>query len=568
MSANDVILVGDALDRSRRGTSDLNQSEQEAYFLATHYLREYNPGHDDVLSGIVDGTRDGGIDSIHIFANRHCIRDDINGSAFGRSPHLDLIITQVKNSASLGEDAVDKLVVHLPRLLSFSRDEDKLAAEFNPRVLEITRRFLDLYRTMHMPSLSIYICLAALKAEGIHRNVKLKGDQLAEALRTCFGNCEPYVQLYDAAAVLEDARHRPPVSAELTLAENPISTDMAGGFVGLVKLAAYQTFITDPEGNLDASLFESNVRDYERESGVNKAIQATLREEGSPIDFWWLNNGVTIVADRVQSAGKILELESPQIVNGLQTSHEIYLRGLEVGHADDRSLLVKVIQADKDPVKDRIIRATNSQTALATSAVRATDLVQRNIEQYFQTKSLFYERRKNFYANQSLPLAQLVSIEQLGQATLATLVRMPHVARGEVSKIFADEIYEHVFSGSHPLGAYYSAISIVRTCEAYLRENRETRGQVEDFVYYLAMSTAIAMTRKNEPSARDLEAISGEPTDELLRALMGIVRQSLATVAERRRAVLLDRVAKDPEVTQVLETRMRQYLSSTPRGRY
>lgn len=37
---------------------------------------------------------------------------------------------------------------------------------------------------------------------------------------------------------------------------------------------------------------------------------------------------------------------------------------------ENRSVLVKVIQAADDVVKDRIIQATNSQTALGSSALR------------------------------------------------------------------------------------------------------------------------------------------------------------------------------------------------------
>lgn len=567
MGANDVLLLQDMLERSRKETDGLNRAEQEAYFVSSHYLSAYRPSHDDILSGIVDGTRDGGVDSAYIFANGYCIRDDLNVAALGRNPQLDFILVQVKNSGSLGESSIEKLIVHLPKLLDFTRDEIALAKQFNSRILEITRRFLDVYRAMEMPTLRIFVAFAALKAEHIHPNVEFKSEQLIDSLRACFGNAVPVVELLDAAAMSDVARDKPPTSAQLTLAENPISTDMSGGYVGLVKLYDYQSFITDETGKLNATLFDANVRDYEGESGVNQAIQDTLMQEDRNVDFWWLNNGVTIVADKVQPAGKLLQLESPQIVNGLQTSHEIYKRGVAHGYEENRGVLVKVIEARNDLVKDRIIRATNSQTLLGISSLRATDRVQREIEEFFSARDLYYERRKNYYANRQIPLRDLVSIDQLGQAVLATLVQAPHVSRGEVSRIFQDEIYSVVFEASTPLGAYHSAIVITRACEQYLREHRETQGQVDDFVFHLATATTIALTRKRQPGAKDLASLEANPSDELLGTLIKIIRQVFAQAARESNEVLFDKVAKDQRATRILLGRMKQYLASTQRRR-
>ncbi|GAI16788.1 unnamed protein product, partial [marine sediment metagenome] len=67
------------------------------------------------------------------------------------------------------------------------------------------------------------------------------------------------------------------------------------------------------------NLFEANVRDYQGKVEVNKAIGNTLLSAYSE-DFWWLNNGVTVVASQASLSGKTLVVEDPQIVNGLQTS--------------------------------------------------------------------------------------------------------------------------------------------------------------------------------------------------------------------------------------------------------
>lgn len=110
----------------------------------------------------------------------------------------------------------------------------------------------------------------------------------------------------------------------LPLVENPIAVGTRKDFVVLVNLANYYFFITDEGGALRKYIFESNVRDYQGHNSVNNEIQKTLLEETSE-DFWWLNNGVTVLASDIsQSTPKQLLITNPEIVNGLQTSNEIY----------------------------------------------------------------------------------------------------------------------------------------------------------------------------------------------------------------------------------------------------
>lgn len=175
MAANDVILLSERVEASRTETAGLSASEQETYFFAKHYLKEYSPNHDDLLAGVVDGSNDGGFDGIYIFVNGNCVRDDVPLRGMGYGAELQLVMCQVKNTTGFGESAVDKVIVHLPELLDFGRDEKVLSRRFNPRVIEITRRFLDALQQLDMPELSIYVAFASLRAaNGPHPNVSEK----------------------------------------------------------------------------------------------------------------------------------------------------------------------------------------------------------------------------------------------------------------------------------------------------------------------------------------------------------------------------------------------------------
>lgn len=559
-----MILLSDMIDNSRAETLGMDASIQEAYFFSKNFLKEYRPTHDDILSGMVDGSRDGGIDSMHIFINGHCIRDDVDWNSLGRNAHIDLVITQVKNAKGFSEAALDKLIIHLPELFDFARDEEVLARKFNPKVIELSRRFLKLYRSLDMPHLRIFVGYAALKAVEAHPNVLAKAEGLTAALERLFSSSVVSVELMNAGEVADLARRRIPTSKELTTAENPISTDTAGGYLCVVSLDEYQRFITDPSGNLDAAMFEANVRDYEGETAVNRSISETLITHDTNIDFWWLNNGVTVVADTVQQSGKLLKLESPQVVNGLQTSHEIFKRPGPV-EGDGRSVLVKVIQAAEESVKDRIIKATNSQTVLGLSAVRATDRVQRQIEEHLRSVDLFYERRKNFYHNQSIALNKLVSIDQMGQAVMAIAVQLPHVARGQVSRIFEDEVYASVFDSKHPIEMYSRCLLIVRASEKYLRGHKVASRNMEDYVFHVSMVGACLAARKNRLAASDIVGLNVSSVEAELPAAFKLVQTEFAYVASRKRRVLFDQVAKDAVATERVLDGVRRYLLSSSR---
>jgi hypothetical protein len=555
------------LERDRRRTSSkLSETDHHTFFVGRQYLKAYNLGHEDLLTGIVDGEKDCGVDAMYLFVDSMPIRDDASVARLGRRARLGLVVLQVKNTGGFTEVPIDKLIVNLPKLLDFGRDESELARFANPKLIEITRRFLNVYRNLDMAELRIYVAFASLKATHVHPQIELKREELRGVLLKTFGGCEPEVHFLGAEELCGLVRESSPINRKLYLAENPISTDTAGGYVGVVRLGDYESFITGENGELDAGLFEANVRDYEGETSVNRSIQETLETVDSAVDFWWLNNGVTIVASKVQPANKMLELESPQIVNGLQTSTEIYKRrkGAE-GERDSRSLLVKVIEARDDAVRERIIRATNSQTAFGPSALRATDLVQRQIEEYLSDKGLYYERRRRYYFNLGKPVDRIVSIDQMGQAVLSVLVQAPHVARSSPSQVFDNDIYGTVFHPDWDVVIYHSCIQLLRESREFLSAFKKTI-PVEDFEYHLAMLLAMALTRRDHPGRKDVAKLSDvEIRTSVAREMLELIQHEYDQTSRLTGVVLLDQLSKDAQVTKRILERGQGFLRSSRR---
>lgn len=565
MNENSVVLLQTLLEKSRAQTGNtLGDTDRSTFWVAEQYLKATGVSPQELLAGIVDGEKDCGIDAVYIFANGICISDDTPLKALGKNPRIELILLQVKDTGGFKEDAIDKLIVNIPRLLRFDRDEKSLLEFANPRLIETTRRFLRAFRDTEMPDLTIYTVFASLRAISVHPNTAKKGDRLSEIFGSLFGSCPAPVVFLGAPELYDYARESRVVTRSLQMAENPISTDVAGGYIGVVSLRDYQLFITTDSGELDASLFEANVRDYEGETPVNRSIEETLASADNEIDFWWLNNGVTIVATEIQLANKLLRLRAPQIVNGLQTSTEIYKQTRSEGREDNRSVLVKVIEARESSIRERIIRATNSQTSFGLSALRATDRVQRQIEDYLARHGLFYERRRRLYFNQGKPLDKIVSIDDMGQALVSVLVQTPEIARATPSRIFEQEIYDLAFHQDHPVQMYAATIQLMRQCDDYLRTTR-TSGP-EDFRLQLVMTATILWTRRHKPGVTDVSQLEGKDAPKaILSEALDIVQTVYHAESRRTQVFLLDQLAKNSGVTNRILDQARARLQATRR---
>ena len=234
-----------------------------------------------------------------------------------------------------------------------------------------------------------------------------------------------------------------------------IPSQRPGGYVAFISLGEYLNFIVDG-GQLRTSLFESNVRDYQGKVIVNQAIEETLRHHGAE-DFWWLNNGVTIVAEKAVGDARQIHLTDPQIVNGLQTSQKIYdysVENPEGAKSDSRELLIRVIQAPTTDSHDAIIRATNSQTSIPIQFLWATNQMHRDIENYFRSKDLYYERRKNSWRREGIAFDKVVGITELAQAVASILRQEPDQARARPGRFFTKKNHNAIFASKYKLDMY------------------------------------------------------------------------------------------------------------------
>lgn len=113
---------------------------------------------------------------------------------------------------------------------------------------------------------------------------------------------------------------------------------------------------------------------------------------------------------------------------------------------------MRVIVPSAKESRDKIIKATNSQTAVQQASLRATDKIHRDIEEYLRPRSLYYDRRKNYYKNEGRPRNRIVGIPHLAQAVMSVVLQRPDTARARPSSLLkADDTYKQVFNEKYPV---------------------------------------------------------------------------------------------------------------------
>ncbi|MEM8561479.1 MAG: AIPR family protein [Pseudomonadota bacterium] len=468
---SDIVLLDKVLEAKKdEYPASYDDGEVFEYFVVDTLLRNYGLSYDQLEDGIVDGANDGGIDALYVFVNRTLVTDDFDYSLYKGDIKIECHVFQAKRKDSFEEAVVNSLHTSLPKFFDNEVSSRELKKTLNNSVVskrELFSECLSKFATK-FPSASInihYACRGVSPSE----EMKQKASDLGKLVGQKLSIAQTFFEFYSAKDLYKHAKQQATVTLSIPVYGSPLNVD--NGFVALVGLEDYFDFIADG-GQLLERLFEFNIRDYEGGVSVNKDMKETLADKTGEIDFWWLNNGVTIIAEEAKNLNNSLVVTNPLIVNGLQTSNEIFNANPK---EDDRKLLVRVIDTEDEKVRDKIIKATNSQTKIKESSLRATDELQRKIEDYLVGESIFYDRRKNYYKNKGKPAKQIIGIDRLAQCAYSVVARRPDVARGRPGNIIRDDdLYTKVFSSGHPLGIYATCFRLHYVVAQHFHSVRKT----------------------------------------------------------------------------------------------
>ena len=573
MVNNELVLLDQILDQ-RQGERPAAIRDDEAFelFACEQALRYRDLTSEEISDGVVGGGNDGGIDGVYVFLGDVLLSEDSDvfdedfiPGKISPGTRLELWMVQAKREVSFTETAVEKVADSARRLLNLAESESDLRELYSLALVTRTgffRHALRALATRHPEVVIHFVYATRGRVEEINTKVKIKGRDLEAQLANVMPGAEGTVEFLGAAELWRRANTMPSYTTELTYQENATS---GSSHVALVKLRDYIKFLTDERGRLRRHIFDWNVRDYQGDVEVNKEIRDSLQDPIGP-EFWWLNNGVTIVCSKASAVGKTYALDDVQVVNGLQTSHTIYsvLRGADDEHpALDRAVLVRIlVTGDDAATRDRVIRATNRQTSVPAAQLRATDDVQRNIEAYFLGRGWFYDRRKNFYRNNGKSPERIVSISLLAQAVMAMGLSRPDNSRARPSSLLKrDEDYKKIFSANIPLEVYLWLAESQKSVDAFLVS--EAAGAIPpertNLRFHLAMVAAAKLVGEEVHSPSQLRSVAAAQkliTEADLPECLEFVRECFVRFGKKT-GDSADKIAKGPELVEFILKRMR-----------
>lgn len=467
MSNNKILLEG--CINTFKETNELDFTDNEIFeiFSLTQIHKDRNITYENIISSIVDGGNDGGIDSIMVFIDEEFVENinDIENFNFSNKTNARFIITQCKKENSFKEGAIDKLITTIPVLLDLEKTETALLSRFNSDLVEQTLLLIEVWKKTAISGGSIsldYIYVANATEVVVNDVFNQKVKQLQDISTDCLSTPDIRFIAYSSKELLELYQKQKSNRLSIEFKDRPLTTefdDFGIGYIGTVKLANYKKFLKAENGDIRDDLFESNIRHFQGLVDVNKKIKNTI-ENKSEEDFWWLNNGITIIAEEPKEVGKKLSIENIQIVNGLQTSYSIFNNHNEDPN-DNRSVLVKVIINNNKEIIDNIIASTNSQNPVSPTLLRATEPIQRNLELFFLNEGYYYDRRKNYYKNQGKPSTKIFSIQLTAQSIEAIIFDDPHTARSRPTSLLkAESTYSKIFDPNKNFRGYLNCCLI------------------------------------------------------------------------------------------------------------
>ena len=490
------------------------------FFASSMVLKDCDLSDDEINNGITGHGNDGGIDGFFLFVNGELVTDDLVESInIPRGCTIELVLIQAKYVSSFGEDAILKWKTTSSNLLEMKplgqyrkRYTEKIIENFTlfGKIIKKSIRLqCKLQISYHYATLGLY--------SSIHPNVIAQKKELIKIVNGIYPSASVSVEFWDADTIMETYNRTPNTSVNLSFADQPISLG-ASDMVALVNLGTYYKFITDDSGNLNKRFFEANVRDYQGNNSVNKSIAETLYAPGNE-DFWWLNNGVTILASGLtRVTSKEVIIENPEIVNGLQTSREIYnyfTCNQDSINGESRNVLVRIVRPADENSRDKIIFATNNQTNIPQYSLRVTDAIHVQIELYFKSKGLYYDRRKNYYKNLRKKSTDIIGVSFLAQCLISIILRKPDYARARPSTLLADEsIYNQLYSGEQDLDVYYKAAMIGKRVKTILNTSQLPRPAKNDILFYVIYAVLVKLLHKSVFTFSDLLSFNLDLLDD------------------------------------------------------
>ncbi|MEX0328086.1 MAG: AIPR family protein [Ruegeria sp.] len=304
------------------------------------------------------------------------------------------------------------------------------------------------------------------------------------------------------------------------------------------------------------AVFDFNVRGNLGLGGqINKNIHASSIDKEKAKQFWFMNNGITMVCDEFDISrdpdSPLVKLKNLQIINGCQTTSSLRSAFEDDVLLDEVRLQLKIYASKDNQFVNNVVIATNNQNTINTRDLNANDEIQQLIQQKISEEfELLYERKRGEGKSENQSVSNVIKMEKAGQAYLAIFKRQPTVSRAQKYKVYSNELYDDIFGKSKP---WQLAIAheLYRFCEARgrkayreLKHDDPSRNILNYGVFHIARILWWVLENQAADDAAFLAKLKSPPE------LMKLIRQDDAEIQaayERSRSLMQEVVEANNE---------------------
>jgi hypothetical protein len=414
------------LDRTRETESLLDVSKAFAFWIGKNYL--HLTDDDDTKERICDGSNDQGIDAI-FFDEADRIVHIINVTT----------VTTFDNTGKYLPETDVKVVCEGFRLITKGDYRDKL----NPKLEDLTKEY---HEKINIGGWKVRITLFHL-CKG--PAVRTYSDMLTKE----FPDVDfSYVSFDGIQKSYQDyLSYQDPAPEKVLL-------HIIGGVLKKEDVVRSRVFTVSAKSLVEVfltnrtSIFQRNIRYFlgDRSKSINAEIEKTASDPELSKRFWYFNNGITIICDKVEipPPEEVAILYRMQIINGAQTTYSLVEAYSSKALQEDARVLVKVIESKKSDFIDDVTLYTNNQNPVNLRDLASREKVQTSVQKSLRAYKHFYERKRGeflaLYPTEEIRQKEfgadwkhkIISNEKAAQSFMAFYLNLPAQAKSAKRRIF------------------------------------------------------------------------------------------------------------------------------------
>lgn len=487
------LLLDDQIQKLYNDNPELNTVNKNKFEVAVASFANLRHLHgielDDLIDGIMGEGGDEGIDHCYIFCNGNLVADESH--PINKESHIKVKFFQTKKESSFSTDGFRKTKEGIEEIFDFDIELTKLKKiGANQDILEKADLIRTLFRKAKLErakfSCEVFYATAAPDKKISNKLKHLKEELIKNQLKI------PYDFYFWGAQDLLDLTETLDEKIEIKFNSQPLEIKEIGvstnGFSGFVAGNDLVKSLLNENNQFKAHLTEGNVRFFLGEDKkINSSIIESAKDQRRAEIFWAMNNGLTIIGESITPLGNNqYSVLNPQIVNGCQTIHCLYMAFKESGEIlpSNLKVFIKLIYTASLDVQTEIISATNSQNPVKSASLKANDDIQRNIEKLLLKEGIYYERRENYYKRQGYTGNKVIGLLKMAQIIHTVVNKESITALNDTANLFETESkYNSIFHASADYDIYkfstilYQKIWSMKNSDlrnnAYAPESRE-----------------------------------------------------------------------------------------------